>query len=116
MGERLDSGRRYANAGRVLSLELISGRLAAKVEGNYKPFYNWERPAATKLSGKSRLLVTFLQEILTNREKVLIFSQYVETLDCIRLIIKKEPGEAALIYPRRTWAKRPLEYCSSISE
>jgi len=64
MGERLDRGRRYANAGRA----------ATKVEGNYKPFYNWERPAAAKLSGKSRLLVTFLQEILANSEKVLNFS------------------------------------------
>ncbi|MDR3020852.1 MAG: DEAD/DEAH box helicase family protein, partial [Treponema sp.] len=39
MGERLDRGRRYANAGRVLSLELTDGRAVAKVEGNYSPFY-----------------------------------------------------------------------------
>ena len=34
MGERLDRGRRYANAGRVLSLELKDDRAIAKVEGN----------------------------------------------------------------------------------
>ncbi|MCL2273244.1 MAG: SNF2-related protein, partial [Treponema sp.] len=39
MGERLERGRRYANAGRVLSLEFTEGKAAAKVEGNYKPFY-----------------------------------------------------------------------------
>jgi uncharacterized Zn finger protein len=39
MGERLDRGRRYANAGKVLSLELADGKAIAKVEGNYQPFY-----------------------------------------------------------------------------
>jgi hypothetical protein len=39
MGERLNRGRRYANTGRVLSLEINAGRAVAKVEGNYKPFY-----------------------------------------------------------------------------
>ncbi|MDR0322923.1 MAG: SWIM zinc finger family protein, partial [Treponema sp.] len=36
MGERLDRGRRYANAGRVLSLELAEGRAVAKVEGTQR--------------------------------------------------------------------------------
>jgi uncharacterized Zn finger protein len=39
MGERLERGRKYANAGRVLSLELKEGRAIAKVEGNSSPFY-----------------------------------------------------------------------------
>jgi len=39
MGERLERGRRYANAGKVLSLELTDGKAIAKVEGKYKPFY-----------------------------------------------------------------------------
>jgi len=60
--------------------------------------FDKESPAAAELSGKTQLLVTLLEEILANREKVLIFSQYVETLDCLRLIIKKELGEAALAY------------------
>ncbi|GBU28206.1 hypothetical protein R84B8_01764 [Treponema sp. R8-4-B8] len=60
--------------------------------------FDKESPAVAELSGKAQLLVTLLEEILANREKVLIFSQYVETLDCLRLIIKKELGEAALVY------------------
>ncbi|MDR0447661.1 MAG: DEAD/DEAH box helicase family protein, partial [Treponema sp.] len=48
MGERLNRGRRYANAGRVLSLEFVAGspsvmaRAVAKVEGNYLPYYRVE--------------------------------------------------------------------------
>jgi uncharacterized Zn finger protein len=42
MGERLDRSRRYANAGRVLSLELDAGHALAKVEGNYRPYYRVE--------------------------------------------------------------------------
>jgi len=60
--------------------------------------FDKESPAVSGLSGKAQLLVTLLEEILANREKVLIFSQYVETLDCLQLIIKKELGEAALVY------------------
>ena len=39
MGERLERGRRYANAGRVISLDLAEGRAFAKVEGKSNPFY-----------------------------------------------------------------------------
>lgn len=60
--------------------------------------FDKESPAVSRLSGKARLLVTLLEEILASREKTLIFSQYVETLDCLDKIIKKELGEAALIY------------------
>ncbi|MDR0301947.1 MAG: DEAD/DEAH box helicase [Treponema sp.] len=60
--------------------------------------FDKESPAVPELSGKAQLLVTLLEEILANREKVLVFSQYVETLECLRLIIKKELGEAALVY------------------
>ena len=60
--------------------------------------YDKESPAIMELSGKAQLLVTILAKILANREKALIFSQYVETLDCLRHIIIKELGEAPLIY------------------
>ncbi|MDR2068717.1 MAG: DEAD/DEAH box helicase family protein [Spirochaetaceae bacterium] len=60
--------------------------------------YDKESPPRSDLSGKARLLVTLLQEILVNREKVLIFSQYVETLSCLETIIQKELDEAALVY------------------
>jgi len=65
---------------------------------NHPRVYDKESPAIAELSGKAQLLVTLLQEILANREKTLVFSQYVETLDCLDRIIKKELGEAALIY------------------
>jgi SNF2 family DNA or RNA helicase len=60
--------------------------------------FDKESPAVSELSGKSQLLLTLLEEILANREKTLVFSQYVETLDCLQRIIKKELGEAPLIF------------------
>ncbi|MDR2404416.1 MAG: DEAD/DEAH box helicase [Spirochaetaceae bacterium] len=60
--------------------------------------YDKESPAVSTLSGKARLLVALLEDILVNREKVLVFSQYVETLECLREIIQHELGEAAPIY------------------
>jgi len=65
---------------------------------NHPRVYDKESPAVMELSGKAQLLITLLEKILANREKTLIFSQYTETLDCLRLIIKKELGEAPLIY------------------
>ncbi|MCL2762806.1 MAG: SWF/SNF helicase family protein, partial [Treponema sp.] len=60
--------------------------------------FDKESPAVSELSGKAQLLLTLLEEILLNREKTLVFSQYVETLDCLEHIIKKELGEAPLVY------------------
>jgi SNF2 family DNA or RNA helicase len=65
---------------------------------NHPRVYDKESPATMELSGKAQLLVTLLKEILGNREKTLVFSQYVETLECLQKIINKELGEAALIY------------------
>jgi superfamily II DNA or RNA helicase len=60
--------------------------------------FDKESPAVSKLSGKAALLLTLLREIIDNREKVLIFSQYVETLHCLETIINNEMGEAPLVY------------------
>jgi SNF2 family DNA or RNA helicase len=60
--------------------------------------FDKESPAVSELSGKAQLLLTLLGEILANCEKTLIFSQYVETLDCLERIIKKELDEAPLLY------------------
>jgi SNF2 family DNA or RNA helicase len=60
--------------------------------------FDKESPAVSQLSGKAQLLLTLLDEILANREKTLVFSQYVETLECLERIIRKELGEAALLY------------------
>jgi SNF2 family DNA or RNA helicase len=60
--------------------------------------FDKESPAVSGLSGKAQLLLALLEEILANREKALVFSQYVETLDCLEKIIKSELGEQPLIY------------------
>ncbi|MDR2575725.1 MAG: DEAD/DEAH box helicase [Treponema sp.] len=60
--------------------------------------FDKESPAISGLSGKAQLLLALLEEILANREKTLVFSQYVETLDCLERIIKRELGESPLIY------------------
>jgi SNF2 family DNA or RNA helicase len=44
------------------------------------------------------LLITLLREILSSDEKVLIFSQYVETLECLETIVRNELGENTLLY------------------
>jgi SNF2 family DNA or RNA helicase len=65
---------------------------------NHPRVYDKESPAVSKLSGKAQLLLALLEEILANREKTLVFSQYVETLDCLDRIIRDELGEAPLVY------------------
>ncbi|GMO43856.1 MAG: DEAD/DEAH box helicase [Termitinemataceae bacterium] len=60
--------------------------------------YDKESPPVSALSGKCKLLLALLDNILKNGEKVLIFSQYVETLQCLYEIIKREAGEESLIY------------------
>jgi uncharacterized Zn finger protein/superfamily II DNA or RNA helicase len=60
--------------------------------------FDKESPAVSKISGKAMLLLTLLREIIDNREKVLIFSQYVETLRCLETIIGNEMGEVSLLY------------------
>jgi SNF2 family DNA or RNA helicase len=60
--------------------------------------FDKESPANSELSGKAQLLLTLLEEILANREKTLVFSQYVEALDCLDRIIKKELDEAPLLF------------------
>jgi len=60
--------------------------------------FDKESPAISEISGKAKLLLMLLEEILASREKTLVFSQYVETLDCLERIIRTELGEAALVY------------------
>jgi uncharacterized Zn finger protein/superfamily II DNA or RNA helicase len=85
-----DPGRR-----RALILALLT---ALKQVCDHPRVYDKESPARADLSGKAMLLLTLLQEILAGREKTLVFSQYVETLECLEYIIRDELGEAALMY------------------
>ena len=83
-------------AGRsALILSLLT---ALKQVCDHPRVYDKESPAESALSGKAQLLTVLLAEILANREKTLIFSQYVETLDCLGTIIHQELGEAAPVY------------------
>jgi uncharacterized Zn finger protein/superfamily II DNA or RNA helicase len=60
--------------------------------------YDKESPAISQISGKARLLLTLLSAVAENQEKTLVFSQYVETLECLQTIIQNELGESAPIY------------------
>ncbi|GHV92577.1 helicase [Spirochaetia bacterium] len=77
---------------------ILSLLTALKQVCDHPRVYDKESPARSELSGKTRLLLTLLGEILANREKVLIFSQYVETLNCLEEIIRNEMGEGPLLY------------------
>jgi SNF2 family DNA or RNA helicase len=78
---------------------LVLGLLTAlKQVCDHPRVYDKESPCASKLSGKAMLLMTLLGEILDGGEKVLVFSQYVESLLCLQKIIIDELGENALLY------------------
>jgi SNF2 family DNA or RNA helicase len=79
----------------ALILKLLTG---LKQICDHPRVYDKESPAVSSLSGKARLLVTLLGEILAGGEKTLIFSQYVETLECLEKIIRGELEEEALVY------------------
>jgi SNF2 family DNA or RNA helicase len=79
----------------ALVLALLTG---LKQICDHPRVFDKQSPAVSKLSGKAQLLITLLEEILDNREKTLVFSQYVETLDCLSRIIKTELGEEILCY------------------
>jgi SNF2 family DNA or RNA helicase len=83
-------------AGRsALILNLLTG---LKQVCDHPRVYDKESPAVSALSGKAQHLLILLEEMTANREKTLIFSQYVETLDCLQRIILNELGEAAPVY------------------
>ncbi|HOS29903.1 MAG TPA: DEAD/DEAH box helicase, partial [Treponemataceae bacterium] len=60
--------------------------------------YDKESPAKSLLSGKAELLLSLLHGIRSNGEKVLIFSQYVSTIETLQTIIEKEMHEQTLIF------------------
>jgi SNF2 family DNA or RNA helicase/uncharacterized Zn finger protein len=82
-------------ARQAMILQLLT---ALKQICDHPRVYDKESPPLSKLSGKAALLLTLLDEILGGGEKVLIFSQYVEALECLSTIIRDEAGEAPLLY------------------
>jgi superfamily II DNA or RNA helicase len=65
---------------------------------NHPRAYDKASPARAELSGKARLLLPLLAAIFENREKALVFSQYVETLRILEGIIEAELGLQPLVY------------------
>ena len=92
--ERPD-GENVTPARHALILQLLT---SLKQICGHPRVYDKESPPLSRLSGKAALLLTLLDEILAGGEKALIFSQYVETLECLAAIIRDEAGEPTLIY------------------
>ena len=57
---------------------------------NHPGAYDKVTPADSKYSGKTSTLTALLKDILAQGEKVIIFSQYVGTLDILKYIAEKE--------------------------
>jgi SNF2 family DNA or RNA helicase len=79
----------------ALILKLLT---ALKQICDHPRVFDKQSPAVSGLSGKAQLLMTLVEELLRGGEKVLVFSQYVETLDCLSRIIAAELGEKSLVY------------------
>ncbi len=63
---------------------------------NHPRAYDGESPLDADKSGKTRLLLDLLRAAFEGDEKVLVFSQYVGTLEVLSEIIRSELGEACL--------------------
>jgi superfamily II DNA or RNA helicase len=94
--ETADSSDPFAR--RALVLKLITG---LKQVCDHPRVYDKESPMEAALSGKALLMVELLAQILDRREKVLVFSQYVECLDLLKEIVSDEMGEDCLLYSGR---------------
>jgi SNF2 family DNA or RNA helicase len=70
---------------------------ALKQVCNHPRAYDGESPPDAGRSGKATLLLDLLRTALDGGEKVLVFSQYVETLALLRGIIETELEEACLV-------------------
>lgn len=64
---------------------------------NHPRAYDGESPLEADLSGKAKLLLDLLRSALEGGEKVLVFSQYVETLSILADLVESELGEACLV-------------------
>jgi SNF2 family DNA or RNA helicase len=91
-----DAADRIGRRARIL--KLIT---ALKQICNHPRAWDRQSPAIASLSGKCGLLLTLLAEMLERREKVLVFSQYVETIEILQTIIRDELGEQVLRYHGR---------------
>ena len=78
----------------ALMLKLLT---ALKQVCNHPHVYDTSLPADTALSGKTAALMQLLAEILETGEKVLIFSQYTQTLFLLQQLIRQELNTECLL-------------------
>ncbi len=81
-----------------LSAVILSLLTSLKQVCDHPRVYDKESPGEASLSGKCMLLLELLGEILDRREKVLVFSQFVEMLELLKTIIRDKLGETCLVY------------------
>ncbi|MDR2482634.1 MAG: DEAD/DEAH box helicase, partial [Treponema sp.] len=95
--EKMEKADKTEEPGRRRAL-ILSLLTSLKQVCDHPRIYDKESPARSDLSGKAMLLLTLLRGILAGREKALVFSQYVEALECLETIIRDELGEEVLLY------------------
>ena len=78
----------------ALVLKLLT---ALKQVCNHPHVYDSENPPDLQLSEKAMTLMQLLEEILSAGEKVLIFSQYTQTLFLLQKLIKEHLGDESLL-------------------
>jgi SNF2 family DNA or RNA helicase len=81
-----------------LSALILSLLTSLKQVCDHPRVYDKESPGEASLSGKCLMLLELLGEILDRREKVLVFSQFVEMLELLKTIISDRLGETCLVY------------------
>jgi SNF2 family DNA or RNA helicase/uncharacterized Zn finger protein len=65
---------------------------------NHPSNYTKQKDYDPNLSGKATKLISLLREILINKEKIIIFTQYSEMGDILQEMISKELSEQALFF------------------
>ena len=65
---------------------------------NHPSNYTKQKDCDPNLSGKATKLISLLREILINKEKIIIFTQYSEMGDILQEMISKELSEQALFF------------------
>jgi superfamily II DNA or RNA helicase len=95
--EELVPGPEVFSKPRARQAVLLKLLTALKQICNHPRAYDHTSPLKADLSGKTLLLLDILRNVLDAREKVLIFSQYVGTLEILQSLIETEIGEPCLV-------------------
>ncbi|NNM67014.1 MAG: DEAD/DEAH box helicase, partial [Spirochaetales bacterium] len=95
--EELVPGPEVFSEPRARQAVLLKLLTALKQICNHPRAYDQTSPLKADLSGKALLLLDILRNVLEAREKVLVFSQYVGTLEILQSLIETEIGEPCLV-------------------